>query len=108
MVGPSEGRALGRPDRAGPDLRRGPRLPGPCALSGHRFTVGIDVRGSQLFAQVLDAKFAPHPGEVVASHRVVRVELDDDAVFEMLDRTSCLSGKSGYLRVDLGWRRNSK
>src|SRR3546814_18338816 len=27
MVGPAEGMALGRPDRAGPDLRRGPRLP---------------------------------------------------------------------------------
>src|SRR3546814_18387531 len=67
MVGPAEGMALGRPDRAGPDLRRGPRLQGPCALSGHRFTVGIDVRVSQLFAQVLDAKFAPHPGEEIGS-----------------------------------------
>src|SRR3546814_5197240 len=43
------------------------------------------VRGSQLFAQVLDAKFAPHPGEVVGGHRVVRVELAAAAVFEMLE-----------------------
>src|SRR3546814_5063155 len=49
------------------------------------FTVGIDVSGSQLFAQVLDAKFAPHPGEVVGGHRVVRVELAAAAVFEMLE-----------------------
>src|SRR3546814_2459024 len=39
---------------------------------------------SQLFAQVLDSKFAPHPGEVVGGHRVVRVELAAAAVFEML------------------------
>src|SRR3546814_2271041 len=54
-------------------------------VRSHRFTVGIDVRGSQLFAQVLDAKFAPHPGEVVGGHRVVRVELAAAAVFEMLE-----------------------
>src|SRR3546814_18238481 len=42
-------------------------------------------RSSQLFAQVLDAKFAPHPGEVVGGHRVVRVELAAAAVFEMLE-----------------------
>src|SRR3546814_13554632 len=41
--------------------------------------------GSQLIAQVLDAKFAPHPGEVVGGHRVVRVELAAAAVFEMLE-----------------------
>src|SRR3546814_17889700 len=40
---------------------------------------------SQLFAQVLDAKFAPHPGEVVGGHWVVRVELAAAAVFEMLE-----------------------
>src|SRR3546814_9393876 len=56
-----------------------------CSSDLHGFTVGIDVRGSELFAQVLDAKFAPYPSEVVGGHRVVRVELAAAAVFEMLE-----------------------
>src|SRR3546814_3440484 len=40
---------------------------------------------SDVCSSDLDAKFAPHPGEVVGGHRVVRVELAAAAVFEMLE-----------------------
>ncbi|KAH1678126.1 hypothetical protein KXX12_008047, partial [Aspergillus fumigatus] len=77
---------------------------GPCALSGHGFTVGVG--GSKLFAQVLDAKFAPHPGEVVGDHRVVPVELTAAAaVFKILEPSghsaTARSGANGRARGDV-------
>src|SRR3546814_2373512 len=54
-----------------------------CALVTGVQTCALPI--CELFAQVLDAKFAPYPSEVVGGHRVVRVELAAAAVFEMLE-----------------------
>ena len=77
---------------------------GPCALSGHGFTVGVG--GSELFAQVLDAKFAPHPSEVVGDHRVVPVELTAAAaVFKILEPSrhsaTARSGSNGLSLIHI-------